>query len=98
MSARERRPGDDGGIGGSSAANQAPAIGKHTLVQTAMAGAPVVQRKPAASEADRVADLANRGAAADPAITTADPTVPHAFPAPSGSKPQQRHDAAAARL
>jgi hypothetical protein len=98
MSARDRKPGDDGGIGRSFAGNQAPAIGKHTLVQTATIGAPVVQRKPAASEADRVADLVNRGAATDPAITATDPTVPHAFPAPGGSKPQQRHDAAAARL
>jgi hypothetical protein len=44
-------------------------------------------------EADRVADLVNRGATTDPASTA--PTV---FPAPKGSKPQQRHDAAAARL
>ena len=51
------------------------------------------QQTKAEQEADRVADLVNRGAAADPAST-----APKIFPAPDGSKPQQRHDAALARL
>jgi hypothetical protein len=51
------------------------------------------QQTSAEIEADRVADLVNRGAATDPATT-----APAVFPAPKGSKPQQRHDAAAARL
>jgi len=50
------------------------------------------QTKPE-QEADRVADLVNRGAKADPAST-----APKSFPAPNGSKPRQRHDAALARL
>ncbi|HMG54016.1 MAG TPA: DUF4157 domain-containing protein [Kofleriaceae bacterium] len=51
------------------------------------------QQTSAEIEADRVADLVNRGAATD-----RESTAPRAFPAPSGSKPQQRHDAAVARL
>jgi len=51
------------------------------------------QQTGAEIEADRVADLVNRGAATDPAST-----APKVFPAPGGSKPQQRHDAAVARL
>ena len=52
------------------------------------------QQTPAEKEADCVADLVNRGAATDPATTTA----PRLFPAPSGSTPPQRHAAACARL
>jgi len=70
-----------------------------TIVQRA-GPAPSVQRDTGSKqhtdaevEADRVADLVNRGAATDPAST-----APALFPAPKGSKPQQRHDAAAARL
>lgn len=51
------------------------------------------QQTSAEIEADRVADLVNRGAATD-----APSTAPTVFPALKGSKPQQRHDAAAARL
>ena len=51
------------------------------------------QQTKAEQEADRVADLVNRGAATDPAST-----APKVFPAPAGSKPQQRHAAALARL
>lgn len=89
----DRKHGEGGGTGGATLADATPAIGKRTLVEAAPTGAPVVQRKPAASDADRVADLVNRGAATDPAST-----APRPFPAPAGARPQQRHDAAAARL
>src|SRR5262245_28557099 len=96
MSVTDRKHGQDGSAGAAAAAEPAPAIGKHTLVESVMAkmGPGPVQKKPAAEiEADRLADLVNRGAATDPAST-----APVVFPAPKGATPQQRHDAAAARL
>ncbi|HET9620203.1 MAG TPA: DUF4157 domain-containing protein, partial [Kofleriaceae bacterium] len=66
-------------------AGQAPSVMRDT-------GAP--QAAAHEREADRVADLVNRGAAADPAIATA----PKGFPAPPGSPSRARHAAAAARL
>ena len=143
--------GPEGGAGEGAALHQAPAAGKHSLVEAAMAGsaggastpgkqslveaalgsmgrgAPMHagpgtselaggsngqggmfgsqlalanganagggQQTGPGDESDRIADLVNRGAATDPTST-----APRAFPAPSGSTPRQRHDAAAARF
>lgn len=76
------------------------AVGKQSLVELEMTrmeasapGAVVAGGEAKPSEADRVADLANRGGAADPRGKG-----PQAFPAPAGASPQVRHDAACARL
>src|SRR5215212_9863940 len=79
----------------------ASAVGKRTLVQleTAPGGVAAPNLEVAASgeskpsEADRVADLANRGAATDPRGEG-----PRAFPAPASASLKERHDAACARL
>jgi len=78
----------------------AGAVGKRSLVELEMtrigAGSPgpeVARGDSKPSEADRVADLANRGGAADPRGKG-----PQAFPAPAGASPKERHDATCARL
>jgi hypothetical protein len=81
-------------------AGSADAVGKQSLVQQEMArmgaaaaGSEVAGDAPRPSEADRVADLANRAGAADPRGTG-----PQAFPAPASASPKERHDAACTRL
>ena len=81
-------------------AGGAGAVGKQSLVDAEMTRMAADSPGPAApgggvkpSEADRVADLANRGGAAD-----ARGKGPQAFPAPAGASPKARHDAACARL
>jgi hypothetical protein len=81
-------------------AGGAGAVGKQTLVDLEMTrlasdapGSAVAGGGSKPSEADRIADLANRGGAAD-----ARGKGPQAFPAPASASPKERHDAACARL
>jgi hypothetical protein len=78
-------------------AGGAGAVGKRSLVEQEMgedaAGTGISGGASKPSEADRVADLANRAGAAD-----ARGKGQRAFPAPAGASLKDRHDAACARL
>src|SRR5262245_61263015 len=93
---RTGRPHDGEGGNERASAGGAGAVGKRTLVQmeAARGGAEIApggDSKP--SEADRVADLVNRGAATDPRGQG-----PRVFPAAASAPVKERHDAACARL
>lgn len=91
--------GDDSGDA-RAAVGGAGATGKRSLVELELGRGGVAAPGPKGaggksrpSEADRVADLANRAGAADPRGAG-----PQAFPAPAGASLEARHDAACARL
>jgi hypothetical protein len=87
VSVRERAPGKSARTDAYSAPQEEKGTpGKQTRAES-------VPQRTQAQQADREADLVNRGSAVDPRGTG-----PQQFPAGSSATPQQRHDAAEARL